>query len=72
MATPTLLAAVRAHAMVNYENGWDFIVECFDDAELADYIAPATTLAQVIEAVAPVVEVYQERQADAASYYDPF
>ena len=31
-----LVAAVKAHAIEHYnEGGWDFIVECYDDADIA-------------------------------------
>lgn len=36
-----LVAAVKRHAEDNYSrNGWDYIVECFSDTELADLIGP--------------------------------
>jgi len=36
--------AVRQHAIAHYEqDGWDYIVECYDDAQIADIIKTART-----------------------------
>ena len=37
-------AAVKQHALANYEkDGWDYVVECYSDAELADIIKNCRT-----------------------------
>ena len=39
-----LIAAVKAHAIAHYEqDGWDYIVECYEDAQIADIIKTART-----------------------------
>lgn len=39
-----LIAAVRAHAIAHYEfDGWDYVVECWDDAQIAGIIKTART-----------------------------
>ena len=39
-----LIAAVRQHAEKNYErDGWDYVVECYSDEEIADIIKTART-----------------------------
>jgi hypothetical protein len=48
----TLVEAVKAHAYENYEKGWDTIVECYTDAELARLIGRAATAQQAIDNVA--------------------
>lgn len=64
--TQTLVDFIKAHALTNYEaGGWDVVVECFDDAEIADTIGDAKTEAQAIEAFAFMVDVWADRQADA-------
>lgn len=30
-----MIAAIRAHASANYSKGWDRVVECYDDADIA-------------------------------------
>jgi len=40
-------------------------VECFDDAEIADTIGVAGTVAEALEAFAPLIDVWSDRQADA-------
>lgn len=35
-----LIQAVRSHAMKNYEHdGWDYLVECWDDGDILDQIS---------------------------------
>jgi hypothetical protein len=37
----TLVAHVQRHALDHYnQGGWDYIVECYSDAELAETIGP--------------------------------
>ena len=39
-----LIEAVRAHANANYNrDGWDFLVECWGDEEIAHYMGAAKT-----------------------------
>ena len=62
MSDEELLAAVRQHAQENYDEGWDFIVEAYDDEDVLDLIAqvPERTVEAVIERVRQTVEVVQE------------
>jgi len=37
MTDAEIIAAIRQHAEQNYErDGWDFLVECWSDADVAD------------------------------------
>ena len=40
-----LIEAVKAHALANYDkgDGWDIVVECYSDAEIAKYITGCKT-----------------------------
>ena len=61
-----LIAAFKAHAVAHYEDGgWDVIVECWNDAEIAEAIKGATTLTGAIRKVNAFVDVMADRQADA-------
>ena len=43
------IAAVQQHSLENYENdGWDYVVECYDDTEIADVIKTARASARLI------------------------
>lgn len=64
---PELVAAVKAHAMDNYSAGWDEIVECFDDKDIWEYAAGATTAEEAIKQVASLVGLRNERYADIRS-----
>ena len=62
-----LVAAVRAHAAEHYINGgWDVIVECYDDAAIAEVIGGARTVDAALAKFAPIIEVLTDRQAEAA------
>ena len=61
-----LVEAVKRHAVEHYtDGGWDVIVEAWDDADIADTIGDAQTPEAAIAAVAVIVDVYADRQADA-------
>ena len=47
-----LITAVRQHAEKNYaRDGWDYVVECYSDEEIADIIKTARTPAGAIKMV---------------------
>lgn len=52
MTQDELLDAVKAHALKNYnKDGWDFLIECHDDAEVREAIGNASTLRGAIAKV---------------------
>ena len=67
--TPTkaeLVEAVKAFALAHYEDGgWDVIVECWTDEDIADRIGRARTPGGAIAKFKGVVSVWADRQADA-------
>lgn len=66
MSTQELVRAIKDHALVHYEDGgWDVVVECFDDAEIAETIGEAGTIAEALDAFAPLIDVWSDRQAGA-------
>ena len=41
---PAYLAAIKAHALANYEiDGWDYVIECYSDAEILEIIQKCRT-----------------------------
>ena len=65
---PVLIAAVRKHAEECYnEDGWDFIVESYEDEELWEVIAGAKTDAAAIKRAASVAALHKEREDDVRS-----
>jgi hypothetical protein len=59
-----LIAAVRAHAVENYNRGgWDVIVEAFDDAQISEVIGRARTLKGALAKFAPVNDVIADRRS---------
>ena len=69
MSGPTvgeLVAAVRAHALEHYTTGgWDYVVECYSDAEIAAEFGDAQTAAAAIAAVGEVVGLHDEMRHEA-------
>lgn len=67
-----MVEAVKAHALKNYEkNGWDFLVECWSDAEIAeeinyesDYAKKATTVAQAVKKIGKILRIQDERRRE--------
>lgn len=59
-----LIFEVKAHAYNNYEQGWDVIVECYEDADLAGLIGRARTAKSAISRVGAVVKVVADRRAE--------
>lgn len=61
---------VKDHALQNYEDdGWDFVVECYSDAEIAEIIKDCSSEQEAIEAMKEEVRpqhIYrQEVRAEA-------
>jgi hypothetical protein len=60
-----LLAAVKAYATEHYdENGWDAVVEAYDDTQLTEAIGRATTPAGAIRNVKEHVAPWNERRRE--------
>lgn len=62
-----LIAAVRRHAMENYErDGWDVLVECWDDGDILERIsdANAQTPDAAIKACLSWVKLYDEKRRE--------
>lgn len=55
-----LIDAVRAHARKCYEQGWDVVEECYDDADLDAFIGGAKTEREAIAAVAAELDLEPE------------
>lgn len=63
-----IVEAVKEHAQEHYEDGgWDVIVECYSDRNIADIITEDTILfaEAAIEQFSDLVSVFAERQHDA-------
>ena len=53
---PVVRGAVRAHALENYnKGGWDILVECWSDGEIAQNIGTAKTTTGAIRNVSRAV-----------------
>jgi hypothetical protein len=57
--------AVKQHALANYEiEGWDYVVECYDDAQIADIIKTARTPAGAIKMMRAQVKPRADYRAE--------
>ena len=65
-----LVNAVKAHALANYEqDGWDYVIECYSDADIAEIIktarTPAGAIRMVRAAIKPAADYRSEIQNEA-------
>jgi len=57
--------AIKAHAIANYEiDGWDYVVECYDDAQIADIVKTARTEKGAIRMMRAQVKPRADYRAD--------
>ena len=62
-----MVAAVKQHAMKNYNNGgWDTIVECYSDKELAEEIQKfgCKTSKEAIQKIGKFCDLYDEKRRE--------
>lgn len=60
------IQAVKDYAQTHYnDGGWDVVIECWSDEDIAKCIEGARTPKGAIRKVAVIVGVYADRQADA-------
>lgn len=65
MNIPDMIIAVRAYALAHYEeDGWDVVVEAWDDTEIEEEIHNCTSAEEAIEAMRIPVEAYESVRAD--------
>ena len=58
MVDQDLVDAVRAHALEHYnEDGWDYLVECWEDYEILAIVKGSTSEAQAIRKARKQVKV---------------
>lgn len=66
---PNLVAGVRAWAEANYEkDGWDYIVETYEDDELWEVIAGSKSLKDAIARAGEVASLLDDRRSDVRGY----
>jgi hypothetical protein len=65
MTIAEIVAAVKAHALEHYEtDGWDFVVECWSDDEIANEIVAAPTPRLAIKRIGDIVRILDERRRE--------
>lgn len=67
-----MVAAVKAHAAAHYEeSGWSYIVESYDDSEIAEAIAEGCSSPdEAIALWAQIVAIHADRRDEARAYGD--
>jgi len=65
MTDSELVAHVRSYAVENYNrHGWDFVVECWTDADILEARGNARTLYGVHNNIRQVVKIQDELRRD--------
>jgi hypothetical protein len=63
--TAELVSAVKKHALENYDrDGWDYIVECWSDADIAEQIGNAYSEGGAIRRVGAIAKLLDDRRKD--------
>lgn len=63
-----MIGAVRLHAQLNYEkDGWDYVVECWSDAEISKEISGCKTEKGAILKIKSIVKELAEYRDDIAA-----
>ena len=69
MLVDEMIAAVKRHALLNYEHdGWDFVIECWEDKDIRKIVEPYTTEVDAILAVRQIVTVMDSRRKDIETW----
>ena len=61
--TPELIAEAKKLANENYESWGQYIVECYEDSELAESLEDFTSLDEWVEVRISIANVLEEREA---------
>lgn len=64
MDRATKIARIRAHALAHYADGWDVVVECYEDADLSDLIDDHGGLNGALRELRDIVESHREQVAN--------
>lgn len=65
-AMPSLVKQIKEHALEHYnDGGWDYIVESYSDAEIAEIIKGSFNLEEAIKKITPIVEAIYSKEQDA-------
>jgi len=65
--TDTLVQAVKDHARRNYNfGGWDFVVECWSDEDIAKEVAGCKTAKQAINRIGRIVGIIDQRRREVS------
>ena len=68
LVTPLLIKAVRDYALAHYEeDGWDYVVEAWDDEAILEVIKGCKTANGAIRKVAKVVKEQDDYRQDIQS-----
>ncbi len=71
MTKQELVQAVRAHALANYaKDGWDFLVECWEDSDIEALIGNSKTVRGAIMCCKRTVSLLDEQRSGVQSSYD--
>ncbi len=59
-----MVEAVKAHALKNYEKGWDTVIECYDYNDIVEMIGKARTCRGAIRLAAAFIKPYNDYAAE--------
>lgn len=67
----TLVKQVREYALQNYNrDGWDFLVECWEDSDIAEHIGDATDFETAMRQCRKVTRALDEQRREIRATAD--
>lgn len=68
MKMSDLVKAVKYHAVANYnKDGWDYVVECYEDDEIANEIRGAREPREAIRMIGKILKAKDDLRKDIQS-----
>lgn len=65
MTRTELIAAIKAYALAHYEeDGWDVLVECWNDGHISDELGRVSTLRGAIWKLKKVLATYNDYRSE--------
>ena len=65
MKMSELVKAVQDHSALNYnKDGWDYVVECYEDDEIANEIRGAKSTQEAIQKIGKILKVKDDYRKD--------
>lgn len=64
-STLDMVVGIKKHALAQYDQGWDIIVECYTDAEILEVIEEqGGSMVKALDAFQEIVDIHKEQESN--------